>query len=269
MKCLAIHQRIYKELISHLVASSTEEQGAFCLLREGKGKSGSRLLATELILPPSGAWDRQGIGSLRRSAQWISAVTSMAIESRSGLLFVHSHPNWAFPIGLSRLDVSSFISLAKALAPILEGPFAAAIVHPKGWSGVVWERGHIVPFDKIFSVGRTLRLLDPELETQQTNIDSRQQDALGVVHYRLRTLSVAIVGCGGLGSPIAEQLTRMGVAEIILVDHDSLDTESNVRRVFGSTISDLHSAVPPPKVDVVGRHLEQLWTWRQYPASQW
>jgi molybdopterin/thiamine biosynthesis adenylyltransferase len=258
MKRLAINQRTYEELMSHLAESGTKEQGAFCLLHEGKGESGSRLLATKLILPPSGAWEHQGVGSLRPSAQWISAVISKAIQAHSGLLFVHSHPKPAFPVGLSSVDVSSFISLAKTLAPMLEGPFAAAIVHPKGWSGVVWETGKLVPFDKIVSVGRTLCLLDPAPEMQQTKIDSRQRDALGVVHDRLRTLSVAVVGCGGLGSPIAEQLARMGVAEIILVDHDSLDTESNVRRVFGSTTADFHLTVPPPKVDVVGRHLEQL-----------
>lgn len=79
-----------------------------------------------------------------------------------------------------------------------------------------------------------------------------------MVQDRIRALTVAIVGCGGLGSPMAEQLTRMGVAELILVDHDRLDTPSNVRRIFGSAAADLRAAVPPAKVDVVGRHLEQL-----------
>jgi molybdopterin/thiamine biosynthesis adenylyltransferase len=50
----------------------------------------------------------------------------------------------------------------------------------------------------------------------------------------------------------------MGAAGVLLVDHDRLDTSSNVRRVFGSTAASLRSAVPPPKVEVVGKHLEQL-----------
>jgi molybdopterin/thiamine biosynthesis adenylyltransferase len=69
---------------------------------------------------------------------------------------------------------------------------------------------------------------------------------------------VAIVGCGGVGSPLAEQLTRMGVGEVTLVDHDPLDTPSNVRRVFGSSTVDLAATTPPAKVDVVGRHLDRL-----------
>jgi len=67
---------------------------------------------------------------------------------------------------------------------------------------------------------------------------------------------VGVVGADGLGSPAAEALARMGVARVTLVDADVLDTPSNVRRVFGSTSADLRATVPPPKVDVVGRHLE-------------
>ncbi len=63
--------------------------------------------------------------------------------------------------------------------------------------------------------------------------------------------------------PIARQDLSRGLraqcgAELILVDHDRLDTPSNVRRVFGSVAADLREAAPPLKVDVVGRHLEQL-----------
>jgi tRNA A37 threonylcarbamoyladenosine dehydratase len=78
------------------------------------------------------------------------------------------------------------------------------------------------------------------------------------VHDLLRQLEVAVIGIGGLGSPIAEQLVRMGAGSVTLVDHDLLDTPSNVRRVIGCAMSDLRATVAPPKVDVVGRHLDQL-----------
>jgi molybdopterin/thiamine biosynthesis adenylyltransferase len=71
-------------------------------------------------------------------------------------------------------------------------------------------------------------------------------------------LHVGVVGAGGLGSPIAKQLARMGVAELTLIDDDVFDTPSNVRRVFGSTIADLNATDPPAKVDVVGRYIDLL-----------
>jgi molybdopterin/thiamine biosynthesis adenylyltransferase len=55
-------------------------------------------------------------------------------------------------------------------------------------------------------------------------INDRQRDALGLAHDRLRALHVGVVGAGGLGSEIAEQLARMGVAERTLIDDDVLDT---------------------------------------------
>jgi molybdopterin/thiamine biosynthesis adenylyltransferase len=89
-------------------------------------------------------------------------------------------------------------------------------------------------------------------------LDERQRDALGVIHDQLREVDVALVGCGGLGSPMAEQLVRIGTRSAILNDSDRLDTPSNVRRVFGATMSDLDAAIAPPKVDVVGGHVQQL-----------
>lgn len=247
-----------ERLTEHLAASSPLEEGAFVLVRASRGARGVRLVASDLILPDGDAWERQGEDVLRPSAVWLSAAISRAIDEDSGLLFIHSHPRNEHPPGLSALDLAAFDELAATIAPMLDGPFAAAVVHEKGWAGTVWEDGEARPIERIVSVGRSLVDLSPLPEFASTPLDDRQRDALGIVHDRLRALTIAIVGCGGLGSPIAESLVRAGVAEVILIDHDFLDTDSNVRRVFGSTIADLHTTTPTPKVDVVGRHLARL-----------
>lgn len=258
MNRLAVLEDTFEALQSRLAASGPIEDGAFTLLQQGKGLSGTRFLAMELIPPWQDAWERKGRAILRPSARWISAAISRASEAHSGLMFIHSHPDPDFPRGLSIADMSAFKSLALTLAPILDGPFSAAVVHPSGWSGVFWSKGEISPIDRITSVGRTLRFLSPVHGTDDSIIDSRQRDALGVVHDIARNLNIAVVGCGGLGSVVAEQIVRMGVKSLFLIDHDRLDTDSNLRRVFGSTMADLKATLPLPKVDVVGRHLDQL-----------
>lgn len=258
MNRIIFHHKTVDSLIKHFAQSAPLEEGAFCLLRKGRGIKGTRFLVKELVLPPSNAWERQADAVLRPSAQWISAAISRAIEARSGLLFIHSHPSPHFPTGLSFSDERAFKSLAEVLAPMLDGPFAAVVVHPTGWQGVFWMDGRLVPFDRIMGIGRTLQFLSPPSPLNHSDLDLRQRDALGVVHDRLSNLSVAVVGCGGIGSPLSEQLVRMGINELILVDYDKLDTPSNIRRVFGSTAADLQASVPPPKIDVVGRHLDQL-----------
>lgn len=264
MTRLALLHVDVEELLGILRAAEPHESGAFFLLRQGQAAAGRRLLAVDPMTPVEDAWEAQSEGQLRPSGRWISAAISRAIAERAGLLFVHSHPDASYPLGFSAIDRSSILSLAKTIGPILEGPFAAAVVHPHGWAAVVVDDGELVAIPRIVSVGRTLRMLSPiqaphrRRTTDLPSLDDRQRDALGAVHDTLQQLQIAVVGVGGLGSPIAEQLVRMGAGSVTIVDHDVLDTPSNVRRVVGSTPSDLLAAVSPPKVDIVGRHLDQI-----------
>jgi molybdopterin/thiamine biosynthesis adenylyltransferase len=255
---LAILEETTQALLRHLGASASLEEGAFCLLRESRGREGRRLVAGELILPPPGAWEIQERDALRPSAKWVSAVISRAVTAEAGLLFVHSHPRAKHPAGFSGVDRHSLEALGETLEPMLDGPFAAAVVHETSWAGAQWEDDRIRPIERIVSAGSGYRALTKVSAGEEASIDARQRDALGIVHDRVRGLSVGLVGCGGLGSPMAEQLVRMGAATVVIVDDDVLDTDSNVRRVFGSTAADLRATTPPAKVDVVGRHLDHL-----------
>ena len=49
---------------------------------------------------------------------------------------------------------------------------------------------------------------------------------------KLQNASVLIVGCGGLGSPIAVQLAASGIGKIHLVDFDTIDVSNLHRQVF-------------------------------------
>jgi len=72
---------------------------------------------------------------------------------------------------------------------------------------------------------------------------------------RLGAAMVGIVGVGGIGSLVAEQLARLGVTEFVLVDPDVVK-ESNLSRLVGAY--DHH--VGKPKVTAVREHL-----WRSGP----
>src|SRR5437879_8706512 len=56
---------------------------------------------------------------------------------------------------------------------------------------------------------------------------------------RLRTLSVAVVGCSGTGSLVVEQLARLGVGRLVLVDAD-LVQEKNLNRVLNTGKEDVY-----------------------------
>ena len=53
----------------------------------------------------------------------------------------------------------------------------------------------------------------------------------------LRETLVAIVGVGGLGTHVVQQLALLGVGELSLVDHEELD-RTNLNRYVGARHSD-------------------------------
>lgn len=71
---------------------------------------------------------------------------------------------------------------------------------------------------------------------------------------RLRRLSIAVVGCSGTGSPVVEQLLRLGVGEIVIVDGDRMEVR-NINRILNSTMQDVEEE--RLKVDVQGDAIER------------
>jgi molybdopterin/thiamine biosynthesis adenylyltransferase len=84
----------------------------------------------------------------------------------------------------------------------------------------------------------------------------RQIRAFGPDGQRLLArLRVGVVGVGGTGSAVCEQLIRLGVGELIAIDPDVInDDGSNVTRVWGSTLDDIGMH----KVDIVARTAQRV-----------
>ena len=53
-----------------------------------------------------------------------------------------------------------------------------------------------------------------------------------VGQQKLQNASVLVVGCGGLGSPIAVYLASSGIGKIHLIDFDTVDISNLHRQVF-------------------------------------
>jgi molybdopterin/thiamine biosynthesis adenylyltransferase len=66
-------------------------------------------------------------------------------------------------------------------------------------------------------------------------------------------LRIGIVGNGGTGSAVAEQLIRLGVGRLFLFEGQTLDA-SNVTRVYGSRLAD----VDQPKVQIIERLAKEI-----------
>ncbi|UMM08320.1 HesA/MoeB/ThiF family protein [Gluconobacter frateurii] len=97
----------------------------------------------------------------------------------------------------------------------------------------------------------TLDFSDAELERYSRHILLPQVGATG--QARLKNASVLIIGAGGLGAPLSQQLAASGIGRIGLMDHDVLELSNLQRQVLYNT-----QDVGRLKVDAASDHLRAI-----------
>lgn len=259
MSYLAIPTEAGGQLAAHLLEDAPLESGTFCRLWTVE-RNGCQRYVLGTAIASSESWVAQGEERLTPSGRRISAAVSVAQAERCGLAFVHTHPMDPGRPRFSRIDIETSARLGKTFAELVDAPFASLVVSPGGWHGALAARdGALTTFDRIAAVGASLRVAATRAPARDDAIDDRQVRALGRrTHDVLRSLRVAIVGAGGIGSPVAETLARMGIGQIRLIDHDRLDTPSNARRVFGIVRFDTEQTPAPYKATAVADGLARL-----------
>jgi len=127
----------------------------------------------------------------------------------------------------------------------IDGP-QARIWHPDGSTSAV---------EVIRVIGSRFRFIQRlRAKNVSKDIFDRQVRAFGAdIQELLATLHIGIVGNGGTGSAVAEQLIRLGVGRLSLFEGQTLDA-SNVTRVYGSRLSD----VDRPKVEIIERLAKEI-----------
>jgi molybdopterin/thiamine biosynthesis adenylyltransferase len=125
------------------------------------------------------------------------------------------------------------------------------------FTGYLQHENHAaLALDRMWRVGdrwRLTRSFDSALPELPDLFDRNVRAFGSAVQETLSDLRIAIVGCGGTGSAVAEQLVRLGVRHFLLVDPDRLSA-SNLTRVYGSTVAQ----VGLQKVRVLAEHLTQI-----------
>lgn len=194
--------------------------------------------------------DRRPDGLSLRSTGWVPAVRQAAADGAMAI-FVHTHPG-------GRAEFSSWDD---QVDEDLWRPFIALSGAPLYGSLVVADAegvtaagrlrrpdGSVQEIDAIRVLGERLTVhLLGGAGAGFADVHDRQLRAFGALGQRvLGSLQVGIVGAGGTGSPIAEQLIRLGVGSVVVID-DDIVTPSTVARGYGSGMAD----VGRPKVDVI------------------
>jgi molybdopterin/thiamine biosynthesis adenylyltransferase len=189
-------------------------------------------------------------------------------------VFCHSHPA-DIPYSLSDDEGEArLFSVFTQFLPDL--PFGSLLLCPGMTMGRVWRLGpESQPLAEIQLIGHTLKTLVAEGGRSRHAISvrsefDRQARALGEEgQTAVSRARAAVVGLGGTGTPTAEQLVRLGVQDIVLIDPDVVD-ETTVTRGYGIFAEHLHPRLglldrllgkqreAAPKVSAVAQHLQRI-----------
>jgi molybdopterin/thiamine biosynthesis adenylyltransferase len=242
------------------LAGSYVETGGVLLARPVEALNGDlRLLARELLEVPDDAYERRESQQLViRSDGYVAALGRAEVTGCLPLWF-HTHPGAEGTPEQSRHDRRVDEQLSDLFRLRADSKYYGAVVASYNRADGLTFTGHlddgaaITPIDRLFTVGPRLAL------TQNFESDGAAVPALfdrnirafgGDVQRVLGDLRIAVVGCGGTGSAVAEQLVRLGVRRLVLIDPDELSV-SNLTRVYGSYTTDVGAR----KVDVLAEHL--------------
>ncbi len=245
-----------RSLHSHLFPGDGKEAVAIALCGQHRGRD-RQLLVHKVILIPHENCDLRTPDTVAWSTDLIIPALIEADQRGWSIVKFHSHPGGynAFSEQDDRSDSALFPSIAGWIDHDVR--HASVVMLPDGamFGRTVDEFGTFAALDAIVVAGEALhvwRYADvtgdgPILPTPGFAL--RHAQAFGAqTTRRLGGLSIAVIGCSGTGSIVIEQLYRLGVGRLVIIDPDVVK-DHNLNRILNTTAADV--ALHRPKVEVI------------------
>lgn len=188
------------------------------------------------------------------------ALFERAANESMAILKIHSHPNGY--ADFSETDDHSDLQLFDSLHGWCDDGLSHASVvmlnNGQMFGRFIDSTRAFHRIDRIALVGDDIKFFDREVAEATDETQLRTVQAFGEGTARLlKSISIAIVGCSGTGSWMIEQLARLGVGELILIDPDVVEYK-NLNRIVGSRAVDVLNM--RPKVEVLRESVEAMGT---------
>jgi molybdopterin/thiamine biosynthesis adenylyltransferase len=170
----------------------------------------------------------------------LARATKAARRDHSTVVLCHSHP-WPGPVHPSPLDLATEADLCgRSLSARLNPrPVGGLVLGPDGFSGRLWTASGATSLDRVRVLGDQVILHPEPPEQSLSSRVTRQTLAWGNLgQTRLAGSHVAVVGVGGTGSQVVQQLAHLGVPRLTVIDPDVVE-ETNLSRLIGATPADV------------------------------
>lgn len=243
----------YARLTSTLLTGDVEHCAILLASQAVRADGLTRLLVRAIDFPEPKDYVCQEELKAILSPHYIARVSKQARREESSLIFVHTHLG-GLPPCFSPADDEGEEHLAAFVAHRHPGRRHAALVLSRG-GGRARELGTLQEARVLVLGDHRLILFDPSRPKGEVPHQfDRQVRAFGRDGQReLERLRIGILGLGGTGSIVIQELVHLGVSDFVLVDPDVID-ETNLNRVVGATAADIGT----PKIDVAARYAKAL-----------
>jgi hypothetical protein len=246
-------------LRSHLFPGDGNEAAALMLCCRRNGAERHVFTVRRVVPIPHDLCDRRP-DRVTWPTDFVDTLLQEAYGKGHAIVKVHSHP--MDYRRFSQTDDQSDRSLFASVTSLLDDglPHASVIMLPEGdmIGRVLGDQGKILaPIDVIMAVGDEIRIWNSGRRSAAVEgfaLRHAQAFGSGTVDI-LRGLAVAVIGCSGTGSIVVEQLARLGVGRILLVDPDVVE-EKNLNRILNSGKEDAYLRLP--KVNVLASAIARM-----------
>lgn len=236
---LSILEPTYREITDAVFSVAGLEGAAYLLCGVSATDDERRLLGREVVPVRDEHYLVRDADRLSIASDSYAPVAKRSRQSQEAVVFVHSHPA-GYPNFSKQDDIEEgkLHAFFRARSPDLP-------------HGSLLFSNRDAPKARIFGDGawhsvELIRVLGNRFRFAGSTADSeplpeffdRQVRAFGPdIQRLLRRMHIGVVGAGGTGSAVIEQLTRLGVGRLSVFDGESL-VGSNVTRVYGSRLRD-------------------------------
>lgn len=248
----------HQQLLRHLFPGDGKE--AVALLLCGKRAGNPRYVFTvrEIHPVPYEECLERTESHVRWSTEILDALLPSVIANDYSVVKVHSHTSDSR--SFSETDDESDVAVFEAIVNLLGNAacHASAIMLP---SGEIFGRSIVdgrigEPLSSTMVIGDDLTVWHNENTGSAGEFSRRHRQAFGDgTTNLLRYLRIAVVGCSGTGSFVVEELARLGVGGLVLIDPDRIE-EKNLNRIVNSSRADTY--LGSYKVNSIARAIARM-----------
>jgi hypothetical protein len=233
-----------------LLAGTPLESAGAVIARSGRGNSGIRFVVIHGEVAGDGEYLERSPTSATLSPSFVARVLKVARNEKASLFLVHTHPAEDWP-NFSKVDARGERTMAPTLysrAP--DGPHGSLVFGAKGFAARLLDPdgGISATVDRLLEVGPAIHVHGRASDAAIDAMFDRNVRAFGAEGQKiLHALHVGVVGVGGTGSFAVEELARLGVGKLTLIDDETVE-DTNLNRLVGAGMADVGRS----KVEVLG-----------------